>query len=257
MFNKLKEKISARLSRMTVENAINVRTGILHQETFSRLKNICAGKEVVVCGAGPSLQKYQPIDGAVHIALNRAFMYDKVQFDYIFSQDFDGIRMVQKELTEYRPGECIKLLGHQLETPQKQIPESLAIKCNALRFITDEYIYKNGYKSKFILDIDKQAIGNMPNVGLSVMQLALFMNPVRIYIVGCDMSGGHFTNPNMNAKEIDAMNKKLEKTWSDNYQKLLEKWKELKQFAQCHYPDTEIVSINPVGLKGLFRDIFQ
>ncbi len=221
------------------------------------MQNICEGKEIVVCGAGPSLQKYQPIEGAIHIAVNRAFMYEKVDFDYIFSQDYEGLYMVRNELINYRPDNCVKLLGTQYGLPEKEIPESLVIKCKARRFITDSYIYGDGFKSKFIRDIDRLPIGNMPNVGLSVMQLALFMNPVRIYIVGCDISGGHFCNPNMSEKEIKDMNKMLDKTWSENHQRLLDKWKELKDFAKIYYPDTELVSINPVGLKGIFRDIYQ
>ena len=53
------------------------------------------------------------------------------------------------------------------------------------------------------------------------------------------------------------MNKKLEKTWFENYERLLVKWKELKDFAGRFYPETEIVSINPVGLKNIFLDIYQ
>jgi hypothetical protein len=257
MFNFIKDPIRKIVTRIIEADSINVSTCFLHQQTFSDLKNICKGKEIVVCGAGPSLQKYQPIEGAVHIAVNRAFTYEKVEFDYIFSQDYDGLRMVQNELINYRPGKCIKLLGTQYGSPKKEIPESLVIKCGARRFNTDTYIYADGYKSRFIRDIDRMPIGNMPNVGLSVMQLALFMNPSRIYIVGCDMSGGHFSNPNMSEKEIKEMNQTLDKTWSENHQRLIDKWKELRDFTKIYYPDTELVSINPVGLKGMFRDIYQ
>ena len=31
-------------------------------------------------------------------------------------------------------------------------------------------------------------------------------------------------------------------------------WKKLAEFAEANYPDIEIVSINPVGLKGVFQD---
>lgn len=253
----IKDKIRNRINEFYEINQTNIRVAMLHKETFSRFKGICSGREIVVCGAGPTLQHYVPIAEAVHIAVNRAFIYDKVKFDFIYAQDFDGIRMVQTELVDYRKNECIKLLGHQLETPKKQIPESLAIKCNALRFITDEYIYRDGYKSRFVVDIDKQAIGNMPNVGISVMQFALFMNPLRIYIVGCDMSGGHFCNPNQDKEEKEIELKTLETIWSTNQNRLLDKWDELKTFAKIYYPDTELVSVNPVGLKGIFRDIYQ
>ncbi len=38
--------------------------------------------------------------------------------------------------------------------------------------------------------------------------------------------------------------------------RLKEKYQEMKRFAQIHYPETEIISINPVGLKGMFKDIY-
>ena len=34
-------------------------------------------------------------------------------------------------------------------------------------------------------------------------------------------------------------------------------WKELKEFTNAFYPDIEIISINPVGLKGIFIDQYQ
>ena len=34
-------------------------------------------------------------------------------------------------------------------------------------------------------------------------------------------------------------------------------WLKLKKFAKTYYPDTEIISVNPVGLKGIFKDVYQ
>ena len=34
-------------------------------------------------------------------------------------------------------------------------------------------------------------------------------------------------------------------------------WYQLKKFARVFYPDTEIISINPVGLKGIFKDEYK
>ena len=39
--------------------------------------------------------------------------------------------------------------------------------------------------------------------------------------------------------------------------RVIDKWKELKEFANAFYPDIEIISINPVGLKGIFIDQYQ
>lgn len=237
-------------------NAQNVSAALLNQKTFLPYKNYCKGeREVVVCGAGPTLQEYQPIEGAVHIALNRAFLYSKVAFDFVYAQDFDGIKMVQQELIEYEGNHCVKFLGKGNGGP-KEIPESLALRCNALRFATDVYMIKSGWWSKFIPDIDSRPVGGMPNVGISVMQFALYLNPSKIYIVGCDMSGGHFSNKNQSEEEKKAELEELESRWGQ-HNKLIDKWKECKAFANRYYPDTRIISVNPVGLKGIFEDMYQ
>lgn len=238
--------------------ALSVSAAQLHHKTFLPYKNFCRGeKDIVVCGAGPSLQKYQPIEGAVHIAVNRSFLYEKVDFDFIFAQDMDGIRMVQDELISYRPDQCVKFLAQTTVMNSKTIPESLAIKCNAHRFICDLYIYKDGYYSKMVCDIENRAIGGMPNVGMSVLQLALYMNPKRIYIVGCDMTGTHFADGNQTKQELAAEKKRHDSYWKNDQKILLDKWREIKAFARVYYPDTEIISVNPVGLKGMFTDLYQ
>lgn len=257
----LKEKVFKKvlelMEMMAVEESKNISTAILHQKTFLPFKNLCDNeREVVVCGAGPTLQQYKPIEGAVHIALNRAFLYEKVDFDFIYAQDFDGIRMVQKELIDYKGNQCVKLLGTQCGG-KKEIPESLALKCGALRFNTDVYIYRNGNKSQFVADIDSRPVGNMSDVGIAAMQFALYLNPSVLYIVGCDMSGGHFSNKNQSDLEKKQEDDAQEKYWKEEYDKKIEQWKKMKEFAHTYYPDTRIVSVNPVGLKGLFEDMYQ
>ena len=39
-------------------------------------------------------------------------------------------------------------------------------------------------------------------------------------------------------------------------QTIFEGWKKVKDFVAMFYPDVEIISINPVGLKGLFKDVY-
>ena len=97
----------------------------------------------------------------------------------------------------------------------------------------------------------------MPNVGISVMQFALYMNPAELYIVGCDMSGAHFVNKNQTVEQVKVENKKVESRWANNHDKLISKWKEFKHFAEIYYPSTKIYSVNPVGLRGIFEDIDQ
>lgn len=257
ILDKIREAVNRAIIKQAEIERISIATAILHQKTFLPFKNICAGKKLVVCAAGPTLNKYVPIKDAVHLAVNRSFLYDKVEFDYIYAQDWDGIKMVQPQLLNYRPDKCVKFLGSSQTHNPKEIPESFALACKALRFNVDTYIYHNGFKSKFVKDIESMSIGTMPNVGISVMQLALYMNPNELYIVGCDMSGAHFANGNNDVKQIAAEKKELEFHWTKERDQLIAKWLEFKSFANLYYPDTKIYSVNPVGLRGIFEDIDQ
>ena len=165
--------------------------------------------------------------------------------------------MVTDELVAYRPNSCVKFLSVSGLNIPKTIPESIAIKCNARRFYLDTDIHKNGYKSKMVLELENKPLGGMPNVGMSVMQLALYMNPRNLYIVGCDMSGAHFAPGNESQNEVKRTEKEYGAYWKEDRDKLIGKWLEIKEFAELYYPDTTIYSINPVGLKGIFEDIYQ
>lgn len=234
-----------------------ISAAMMNRDTFLPYKNFCQGKqEIVVCGAGPSLLRYKPIEGALHISLNRAFLYDKVKFDFIFAQDYDGIKLVLEELKDYKGNQCVKLFGIS-DGGKKEIPESFAIKCRAKRFATDAFIFHNGYRSEFVTDIAFRPIGGMPNVGMSVLQFALYMNPSKLYIVGCDMSGAHFASRNQTESELKKEKREYAAYWAGENKKLLNKWKEIRSSAKRYYPDTEIITINPVGLKGVFHDLYQ
>jgi hypothetical protein len=184
-------------------------------------------------------------------------MYEKLKFDFIFAQDMEGINMVKEELINYERDNCVKFLAQTSSQNPKTIPESFAIKCNAKRFVQDYYIYRDGFKSKMVLDIENKPIGGMPNVGMSVIQLALYMNPRNLYIVGCDMSGTHNITGNMTKDELNALKKQYDAYWKKEQKRLLDKWNEIKKFAETYYPDTKIISVNPVGLKGVFNDLYQ
>ena len=36
----------------------------------------------------------------------------------------------------------------------------------------------------------------------------------------------------------------------------IEGHRNVKKFSALHYPDMEIISVNPVGLKGMFHDVY-
>ena len=60
---------------------------------------------------------------------------------------------------------------------------------------------------------------------------------------------------NVSKEQKNRQNKDLKMAVSG--EKVLNCWLKLRDFIKAFYPDIEIVSINPVGLKGLFKDCYQ
>lgn len=227
-----------------------IATAELHKSTFAGYRNKFAGKNIVLVGAGPSLKKFKPIKDAIYVGLNRAFLYDGVKFDFLFSIDKAGIDQIYDQFIEYQ---AVKFLGDQNLGPMYQIPESVINKIKDVkRYKTDA-----GFSSQFATDIEYMPLGNFNTISLQAMQFILYTNPAKIYLVGIDCSNaGHFTDNTKNhIKDFDIEKRGENLTQWANIS--VEFWKELQKFAQTYYPETEIISVNPVGLRGIFTDLDQ
>jgi len=224
-------------------------TSELHKKTFAGYKNKYQGKSIVLVGAGPSLNKFEPIKDAIYVGLNRAFKFDKVKFDYLFTIDQNGINQYYDEFRNYNGNNCIKFVGNQ-NGKGFRLDESYILSIeNVKRYNTTHGL---GLAQKFTMDIESCPLGNFATVSLQAMQFILYTNPKKIYLVGIDCNGataGHFTG-----KTIDTAgrNERMEATFN----KMVNQWHELKEFVSIYYPSVEIISVNPVGLKGLFKDIY-
>lgn len=224
-------------SRAIVVNQVN-------NEAFAKYKNMYAGKEIAIIASGPSLNKYVPLENTINISVNRSFLNEKIKSDYIFMMDYHAVKDYIEKANEEPYRNIPKFYGifHShiygfKEICIKSIPESLAIRHNATRYYA--YLNRNG-KAYFQREIDKNWIDGNGGIALAAAQFALFTNPKKLYLVGCDCSSGYF-----NGKKGPKCNFVI------NY------WKQFKEFANDFYPETEIISVNPVGLKGMFTDLEQ
>lgn len=253
--NNRKEKISVQNIEnkiQTLENNLNrviqtnLSTFMLHQKTFLQFKNKYNDKEIVILATGPSAKLYEPIKDAIHIGVNRAFELNK-NLDYIFIQDYSGKTSEYiGNLCNYNPENCVKFFGltdEWIDYPNRVIPETYALKANALRYRTDWANISN-FKSEFTYDISSQPLGCFGSITFPALQFALWTNPKKIYLVGCDCTCEGYA---YNAKESNEL--------VVDY--VIEAYKKFKEFANRYYPGTEIVSINPIGLKGIFKDVYQ
>lgn len=242
----VKIDVLRKVSRLITASNIN-------HSTFSEYKGCNAGKSVVLVGAGPSVNKFQPLDNCIYVGLNRACLIDKIHFDYLFTIDKSGVDKIYSEFGQY---DCVKFVGDQNLGPAFQIPESEVLKWNNVkRYITDAGL---DVPSKYSLHIDSEPLGNFNSVSLQAMQFILYTNPAKIYLVGIDCSAsGHFNQKQDTTEEhAKRMKNRGEDLfqWADDTQHF---WYELKKYADQYYPDTQIISVNPVGLRGLFKDLDQ
>lgn len=212
----------------------------LHSKVFPKYKNCNEGKDIVILATGPSLREFKPIDNAVYIGVNRAFEFDKVKLDYVFIMDNSNpTPEYLEELNKYEGNNVKKFYGicSDYDLMSATISENDAIKAKAERF----YIHTVRDKKIPTYDISTEAFFNSGSIVFPAIQFALWTNPKRIYIVGCDTNLSGYYKGNKNIL---------------NVKKVLDGWKQVKEFVQIYYPNTEIVSVNPVGLKGLFKDVF-
>lgn len=215
----------------------------VNEETFKKYKNCNYGKEIAIVAPGPTLNKYKPMDKVLHIGLNKATFREDIKFDYVFMQDYMVTKGYIYNLGEERFKNTKKFFGIMSDSTYEgkgTIPESVSINLGAERYSLLNHLPFFNYI--YPRDIAYAPLATSNNVAGSAIQFALYTNPKRIYIVGCDCTSGYFNQKNSKI------------TKKNDY---IEAWTQLKHFADIYYPETEIVSVNPVGLKGLFcRDIF-
>lgn len=222
-----------------------ITTALLHQKTFGRFRACHKGENVVLVAAGPTVNFFSPIIEATYVGVNRAFKKKEIQFTYMFAIDSAGLLDYEKEFLEY---DCIKFIGDQNLGMGFQIPEDYSSFPKTYRYKTNV----NSLQNNFCLDIDSSPLVNAATVAIQAMQFILFTQPKRIFLVGTDCtvaSKQHFTG-----KAFDIKIRGESAILCDEIN--IDFWKRLKKFASIYYPHTEIISINPVKLKGVFRDVY-
>lgn len=223
----------------------NISIAMQHQRVFMPYKNIYNGKNLVLIATGPTLNYYEPLSNVIIFGCNSAFKKD-IPLDFLFMQDYEAVKDYIEDVPKYVSEKCNIFYGYTMEYNKKcnqVIPESTAIEHNAHRYYTDWAKIKD-FKPEFVQDISTQPLCCWGTIAFPVMQFMLWTNPKKIYLVGCDCSNSHYDNSPLVSKNLKDLSH------------LIRPWKILKQFIQIYYPKTEIISVNPVGLKGIFKDVY-
>ena len=211
----------------------------VNTKAFSEYRNAFRDKKIVIVAGGPTTQYYKQMPDAIHIGINLAWLREDISFDYLFTHDVTGKLNIEQGFDKIKEKVFI---NKRLVTGWEGLvyPEEISINHkNVVRFYSnDDYADQHLYQ-----DICCHPLMDFCSTVFTALHFSLFTYPKEIYLVGCDVSSvGHFYDT---------------KTASGVFvTKLKVGYARAKMFANHFYPDTKIISINPVGLKNLFEDIY-
>lgn len=208
---------------------------------LEKYRGAFTGKDVLIVGGGPSLRYLNVLPkDTIRIGINRAYYMKNIKFDYLFAQDKFKKQEDIDGFVEYKPEECTKFIG--LHTKQNII----RIRQSTISKIKKRELYvlnnKRPYDTLTPIDISMEPFAWYSGTIFAALQFCLFANAKRIYLAGFDCSdNGHAFSDNI-----------VEYKQAHQY----EYWEYFKVFKDTYFEDTEIISINPVKLKSLFRNIY-
>lgn len=210
----------------------------IHKVSFAEFRECHKNQSVVVVGSGPTLNYYSQLEHMPHIGVNSTFLHPKIKLDYFFARDYASRSSLYDDLKNYN---FVKFLGIVEWTSEAQeiyqVPESVIMESQARRFITQprkEYIH---------CDIEHYPVMGLGSIIFGAFHFALFTMPKQIFLVGCDCAPtGHYDG----SGGVD----------DASVNEFVNSWKWVKMFIKRYYPSIEVISINPVGLKGVFRDVY-
>ncbi|MBQ9480258.1 MAG: hypothetical protein IJU71_12000, partial [Selenomonadaceae bacterium] len=212
-----------------MEHLLNMQHEICKVNTaaFEPYQNCFRGKKVVIVNGGATAKYYKPIPDAIHIAVEGMWRTrTDIPFDFVFTHNAGegGVGLeaaLDKIGTKAFVGKTVAIDGGSYTEYLGMLGDKIA-----RYFVGDNTLEQLVYR-----DITCHALTDFWGAHSAAIQFAQFTFPDAIYLVGCDAVP--------NEDHIA-----LKKTG----------YARLKMLGARSYPGTKIISINPIGLKGLFRD---
>ena len=239
------EKRVARLELMEYDINSMLYAQSVHPNTFQRYLNCYKNKDVFLIGCGPSLKYFKGNHQGIYVGVNRSFLYEDISLDYLFIQDDLDENM--SLANQYQQGKCKKFYGivphfRALEcqkTPELQHIHRISLydvqQASAAQYILHDYPYPY-----WPYDISKEPLRDWGGTIFSALQFILYTHPKRIYLVGCDCTdGGHFYGGK-----------------TEKFSAAIRWWVDFKNYIQNSFPNIEIISVNPIGLRNMFNNVY-
>lgn len=215
----------------------------IHKASFAEFRNCHRGETIAVVATGPTLNYYSQPERIRHIGVNSSFLKDGLTLDYYF-------------IRHYMPEWCEKLKDYHFIKffarnewaeglySEDRFPEYLIEENSGRRFFTGEP------NNEIYEDITYYPLMGSYSIIFQALQFAIYTRPKRLLLVGCDCSyEGHFDGEPLDNEKSMLTSERFVPQWLEGY-------KRMKTFIGQYYPDMEVISVNPVGLRGMFRDMY-
>ena len=224
-------------------------------EHLKDFKNVNEGKFAILFATGPSLNEFTPslipesLEELVKVGVNSFIYKNDIDLDYYFCA-----HDVAKEPIDH-PHKAVNGSSMLLTVP---LFEKIKERCNDVQVFCCSKL-DGRYNIEFFTEDERKEMNGIPyelstakgshnfskdmesplynhSIVFPPLQVLLYSGIKKIYLVGCDCGGG-------NSYLVSNV------PWRDD---IYWNWIEFKEFKDKEYPDVEIVSVNPKGLKGVF-----
>lgn len=218
----------------------------LHSKVFTQFRHCNDGKNITIIGCGPTIEYYNNEADYINIGLNKAILMENIKFDSTFCFDSTILEKCPNYMELIKTRKHKKFIGKFLHQDNiYNFPEiKNEEKYNIFRYYgAKRHGFPNlkQFENEIHVDISTYPLADFFSVSFAALHYALYTYPRKIFLVGLDTAQtGNFFDGN-----------------TQYYcKKMIEGYKKFKQFAEKYYPETEIISINPIGLRGIFKDLY-
>ncbi len=218
-----------------------------HSVIFPNFKNKHSNMDAVLIASGPTLEYYNAIKNGIHFGINQTFLNEKIPLDYWFAIDY---AVTSHLIDKLKNKNFIKFFGQcssaSMDHYYRYEPhnETYHFPSSVIESVPNSFKFYFDHPSNEInRDIETQALPDLGSCVFSTAYFAIYTGIKRLFLVGCDCAKNGYFNQQQQSHRF-----------SPNI--LLTGWKIFKQYVDIFHPDVEIISINPIGLKGMFKDVY-
>ena len=219
---------------------------------FEQYKNKFSGETAVLIGGGPTIDHFVPIkEATIYVGVNfigkhKLFnqeLDNYIMLDYYFFGDSGRHMDKTFKVKGKKFAACI--VNGAFHRKHVSLKEAEALGacgmeiCNKRPLLDGQYLPKS-----FHNDIANNLVYGH-TVVMAALQFLVYAGVSKIYLVGMDCEGTVCFN------DIPIINS------PGGYDGMTKDWDNAKKWLDEEHSEIEIISVNPRGLKGYFKDLFQ